>query len=274
MAIPKHSRSATGLVLLLVLAICASAQSTDPEKRVEHGRQFLGLGPRADPIAAARGQKIFSQTCGFCHGVNATGGEGPDLVRSSLVLHDENGELIGQVVSKGRPERGMPAFPALSADQITDIAQFLHARVEAAANRFGYKLLNIVTGDAAAGKAFFSTHCTECHSAEGDLAHIAAKFGPTDLQTQFLYPVLKADDDAAATTVTVKLASGETISGRLKALDDFSVLLWDSQGNYRSFDRSVVSVDLHDPLAGHRKLLAEYTNTSMHNVLAYLVTLK
>ncbi len=77
---------------------------------MERGREFLGLGPTADPAAAARGQKTFSQNCAFCHGQNATGAEGPDLVRSAVVLHDEKGETIGPVVLKGRPDRGMPSF--------------------------------------------------------------------------------------------------------------------------------------------------------------------
>jgi cytochrome c oxidase cbb3-type subunit III len=258
---------------LLLFSFRLSAQEDSPN-RVERGREFLGLGPKADPVAAARGQKTFSATCAFCHGENATGGEGPDLVRSTLVLHDEKGELIGEVVSKGRPERGMPAFPSLTHDQLSDLAQFLHFRVDAAANRFGYKMQNVVTGNRAAGKTFFDAHCTGCHSVEGDLAHIASKFEPADLQAQFLYPSVKAEDKKAQVTVTVTLPSGQTVTGRLKTIDDFTVSLWNEQGDYLSFDRSAARVELHDPLSGHRKVLAEYDNASMHNVLAYLVTLK
>jgi hypothetical protein len=35
-----------------------------------------------------------------------------------------------------------------------------------------------------------------------------------------------------------------------------------------------VKVDIRDPLAGHVELLRQYTDKSMHDVLAYLVTLK
>ena len=279
MANSRTSIFAALLVTALLASFHLSAQSDDRTRdehttRIERGREFLGLGPKADPVAAARGQKTFAATCAFCHGENATGGEGPDLVRSTLVLHDEKGELISQVVSKGRPDRGMPAFPTLTHDQLIDLAEFLHSRVEAAANRFGYKIQNVVTGNAAAGKAFFAAHCTSCHSAEGDLAHIAGKFEPPDLQAQFLYPAVNAEDTKAQVTVTVTLPSGESVTGRLKAIDDFTVSLWNEQGNYQSFDRSVARVEIHDPLAGHRKLLAEYDNATMHNVLAYLVTLK
>jgi mono/diheme cytochrome c family protein len=262
------------LVAALLGALPLSAQTENRPDRIDRGREFLGLGPKADPVAAARGQKTFSATCAFCHGENATGGEGPDLVRSTVVLHDEKGELISDVVSKGRPDRGMPAFPALTREQLSDLAQFLHYRVDQAANRFGYKMQNVVTGSSAAGKMFFAEHCTSCHSAEGDMAHIAAKFEPADLQGQFLYPTAGADDKKAQVTVTVTLPSGQSITGRLKAIDDFNVSLWDDQGGYVSYDRSAARVQVHDPLAAHRKLLADYDNATMHNVLAYLVTLK
>ena len=119
-------------------------------------REFLGLGPPPDPAAAERGSKLYASNCAFCHGEKARGAEGPDLVRSVLVLHDEKGELIGPVISAGRTDQGMPAFPALTGEQRNDIAQFLHMQVELAANRGSYKRLNIVTGDARNGEQYFN----------------------------------------------------------------------------------------------------------------------
>ena len=84
----------------------------------------------ADIAASAeRGRKEFVQSCGFCHGADATGARGPDLMRSPLVAHDVKGDQIGQVIRQGRPDKGMPAMP-LSDAQILDIAAFLHARAE------------------------------------------------------------------------------------------------------------------------------------------------
>src|SRR5690348_7185542 len=67
----------------------APAANAQKNARMERGRQFLGLGPAPDLEAAARGQKLFVANCAFCHGQNANGAEGPNLVRSTLVLHDE-----------------------------------------------------------------------------------------------------------------------------------------------------------------------------------------
>lgn len=271
------------LVLLIsVLATSAlHAGQAGQDSRVEHGREFLGLAPPADPAAAARGKTLFQQNCAFCHGANATGAEGPDLVRSTIVLHDEKGETISPVVLKGRPDKGMPAFSTLTQAQIYDLAEFLHQRVEEAANRFGYKMQNIVTGDPKAGEAYFNGagHCSSCHSPAGDLAHIARKFQPADLQSQFLYPAKVRDDDedaiqARAVHVKITLPSGESVSGTLKRMDDFEISIWDASGSYRSWPRHSVRIESDDPLQAHRELLGKYTDTDMHNLLAYLETLK
>lgn len=259
------------------------SQSTKPESNgeargrpgnAERTREFLGLGPKPDAEAAARGEKIFASTCSFCHGIKATGGDtGPDLVRSALVLHDQKGELVGQVVHNGRPEKGMPAFPAFTESQLYDLAEFLHMRVELTANRGTYNLLTDITGDVNAGKAYFNGagKCNTCHSLTGDLAHIGSKFSAADLQQRYLYPANRN----AVHKVTVKVPSGETLSGDLKRLDDFNVSLYDAAGNYHSVAITPeTKVQLEDPLAAHRELLNHYTDAEMHNLTAYLSTLK
>src|SRR6266567_8862935 len=82
-----------------------------------------------DPAAIERGRKAFIASCGFCHGNDATGNRAPDLIRSPLVNRDVSGNLIGPVIKNGRPDKEMPAFPALTAHQISDMVAFLHARI-------------------------------------------------------------------------------------------------------------------------------------------------
>src|SRR3982074_539783 len=104
-----------GLIVLMSLQNSAAQQQGD-----------------ADGAAAAeRGRKQFEQSCGFCHGADATGARGPDLLRSPLVAHDVKGEQIGQVIRQGRPDKGMPAI-TLTDTQILEVATFLHARGEEA----------------------------------------------------------------------------------------------------------------------------------------------
>lgn len=235
-------------------------------------RDFLGLGAPPDPAAAERGEKLYAPNCAFCHGVKANGAEGPDLVRSTLVLHDEKADLIGPVILQGRPEKGMPAFASMTAAQIFDIAQFLHMRVELSANRGLYKVQNIVVGDAKAGEAYFNTHCKSCHAS--DLAHVGSKYEPVDLQAVFLWPAAARGRAPKPAKVTITLPSGQVINGTLKRIDDFDVSIYDASGEYHSWPRDRVKVEIPDPLLAHRELLAKYTDEDMHNVLSYLVTLK
>jgi cytochrome c oxidase cbb3-type subunit 3 len=228
--------------------------------------------PSPDP-AVARGRAQFQQTCGFCHGPDATGGRAPDLIRSPILAHDVKGDKIGEVVRTGRPEKGMPAL-SLTQDQIEDIAAFLHARLQESLRSSRvpteYAVEKLLTGNAEAGKTFFNGAggCSGCHSPTGDLAGVATKYTPIDLQARMLYPGGKH------TVATVTLANGEQVKGPLVHIDDFVVSLNDASGWYRSFLRDKVKVELQDGLAGHRELLGKLTQADVHNVFAYLESLK
>lgn len=247
----------------------------------EAARNFLAIGAPPDPAAVKRGQAIFVSTCGFCHGTNANGGQsGPTLVRSVVVLHDQGtGKEIGPVVHNGRPGKGMPAFPSMTDAQIHDIAAFLLSRTQAAANRMDYTIQNIVTGDPKSGEAYFAAHCQSCHSATGDLAHVASKYDPVALEGRFLYPGSSngGSETRALKKVTVTLPSGQSYSGVLVHMDDFSVALREPSGVYRSWvydDVKGMRTEVEDPLKAHIELLHQYTDADMHNILAYLETLK
>lgn len=220
------------------------------------------------------GKTLFQATCGFCHGPDARGASGPDLLRSSLVSHDVNGNLIGQVVRNGRPEKGMPAFQ-LSDKEIENIAQFLHAQAKIAASvaqriPSEYPLEKLLIGNAPKGKAYFNGqgHCNSCHSPTGDLAHIATKYKPFDLQTRIVFP------SGAKPELTVRDASGRTFSGEQVYADEFLVTLRDKNGWIHTWKRNTVYVEVRDPLAAHEKLLKTYTDSDIHDLFAYLETLK
>jgi cytochrome c oxidase cbb3-type subunit 3 len=220
------------------------------------------------------GRKEFQKNCGFCHGPDGRGASGPDLIRSSLVNHDVNGNLIGPVIRNGRPEKGMPAFQ-LSDVQITQIADFLHAEARLASSVARtmpeeYPVEKLLVGNAEAGKAYFNGQgrCAKCHSPSGDLAHIASKYKPFDLQTRIVYP------SGTAPTVTVTEPSGKTITGEQTHSDEFTVSLRDRNGWIYSWKRDAVKVQVRDPLAAHVDLLSTYTDKDIHDLFAYLVTLK
>ena len=107
---PQRHRSKTpllaALIFLALVPVSRSQQATPPaspndtteqqeDQRGIRTREFLGLGRMPDARMAAEGGKIFAPTCGFCHGADARGASGPDLLRSPVVLDDNQGELIG-----------------------------------------------------------------------------------------------------------------------------------------------------------------------------------
>jgi cytochrome c oxidase cbb3-type subunit 3 len=264
----------------------ASDQQKSPPKKESSADAIAALigGPKLDKEAVERGRKIFVPTCGFCHGNDAHGKTGPDLVRSAVVLHDVKGDSIGPVIRNGRTERGMPAFASFTNEQIEDISTFLHSLALDVSNRFAYKIGDLITGDPAKGAAFFNGdgHCSNCHQPAGDLAHVSTKYEPVELQRRMMYPAPNVLDvflgrptaPPVPSKVTVKLASGEQISGTLIHVDEFMVTLHDASGGYRSFERDKSTVEVQDPRAQHEALLPLYTDEEMHNVLAYLETLK
>jgi mono/diheme cytochrome c family protein len=243
----------------------------------------FGERPPADPAAVERGKGLFTTRCGFCHGPDARGGEdGPNLLRSELVLDDKNGESIGTVVKQGRPGTEMPAFDFTDA-QISDIAAYIHSFHVGGRDTIRKAPPSIVVGDATAGAAYFQAKCAACHSATGDLNGIASRISdPKTLQQAWLMPGGRGGRGAAPpaelkpVTVTVTLNSGEKFEGRLKRIDDFTVSLIDHDGMLRTFPRDGdrPKVQVHDPLDAHRELLAGYTDKDIHDLTAYMVTLK
>ena len=244
-------------------------------------------GPQFDQDAVERGAQLVGQHCGFCHGSNARGAAGgPDLLRSPLVLEDENGKQLGEFLKVGRPDKGMPKVD-LTPQETSDVATFLHSRIAAAANRGAYKILDILTGDPRAGEAFFNGagRCRTCHSASGDLKGIGAKYDAVTLQSRLVMPPRgrggagrggAVEPQAPPVTVTVTLPSGESVSGALLRLTDFDVTLRDESGAMRSWLREgdAPKVVVTDPLKAHYDMLTRWTDTDMHNMTAYLATLK
>jgi cytochrome c oxidase cbb3-type subunit 3 len=264
----------------ILLAVFAQAQSTGG-RRGPRPPAFPSRPP-ADPAVIERGKALYGVSCNFCHGSDARGGEGgPNLLRSESVLNDDKGELIAPVVQNGRGE--MPRLN-LNAGQISEIAAFLHSFKVGGYDTSRMTPPSILIGDAKAGQAMFRSRCASCHSTTGDLKGIASKItDPKILQNTFLMPSAggrgrggQAGLNVPPTTVTVTFASGQKSQGGLVRIDDFIVVLADSEGGHHSFRREgeTPKVEIHDPLKPHRELLPKYTDTEIHDLTSFLVTLK
>ena len=239
--------------------------------------------PQEYPAEQVRaGQALFSSQCGFCHGRDAAGGEtGTDLTRSALVAEDVGGDTIGPVARNGRVDKGMPGFNLSPAD-LTAIVAFIHDQKTKAESEQGgrraVELADLQTGNAEAGRRYFNGAggCAKCHSPSGDLAGIATKREGLALLQRMLYPAAGRGGGPAPApgTVAVTLASGQKISGKLAYRDEFVIALTDAAGWYRSWPTNKVTFTVNNPLDAHAAQLDKYTDEDMHNVLAYLQTLK
>ena len=309
---PTFFLAAAGCLLLGSIAVRAGAQGGPPQTPPAGQGQppappaapgRLGGGGRGgatfpaqqrapgDPALIARGATLYGIHCRACHGVDLRGGDigGPNLLRSQLALNDLEGELIGPVITGGRQNPGMPVMPPLplAPDDIKAVAAHIHA-VQATMQGQGSpppgteKPLDILVGDATAGQAYFQANCATCHSPSGDLQGLAGRVAdPVQLQNLWVGGgrgggTATGGANRRQVTVVVTQPNGQKIEGRLDRIDDFLVLLTTSDGVRKSIARSgdVPKVEVRDPMAAHRQLLSKYTDRDIHNVTAYLVTLK
>lgn len=308
----KYSVALAAILLLTAIAVRLPAQAQPPAQppagQPPAGPPQGGRGrgqatfpaqqrTLADPAVIARGKTLFEINCRLCHGADLRGGDmgGVNLLRSDLVLRDQHGELILPVVHGGRQNPGMPVmppFPQIPDDDVKAIAEYIHSVAFTMRGQGNPPpsaeavVLNILVGDAAAGKAYFASKCASCHSASGDMQGVASRYtDPVQLQNAWVSGGAgggrgggrgRGGVNRPDLTAIVTSASGQKVEGRLDRIDDFIVTLTPADGVQKSFTRNgdVPKVEIRDPLEGHRNLLPVYTDKDIHDVTAYLVTLK
>jgi cytochrome c oxidase cbb3-type subunit 3 len=250
--------------------------------------------PPGDPAQIARGKTLYGVSCTGCHGADLRGGDmgGPNLLRSQVALSDRDGELILPIIQGSRKDSGMPAIDMSTADGAA-VAAYVRSVLETIGRQgtppsVGQPAPSVLVGNAVEGKAYFAAKCASCHSATGDLQGIASRISdPKTLQNTWVAGGARggrggrggaapAESSARTVTIAVTQPSGERTEGRLVRIDDFLVTVGLPDGTQRTFrrDGEVPKVEIRDPMQAHRVLLAVYTDQDMHDVTAYLATLK
>lgn len=259
-----HCQHLTRALIALTFLLPAAAIAQSPQQAPQSESQAL----------VANGRSLFQQNCAFCHGRDTSGGEtGPSLIDSKLVGEDVHGDKIGVVVRNGRPEKGMPSFK-FSDQDLASIVAFIHyvrTYIEQhPGGRRGVSVSDLQTGNAELGKQYFNGAggCAPCHSPTGDLAKVGSKYKGLALERRLLYP------EHAQSKVTVTTNSGEKITGTLSYKDEFTIGLQDADGWYRSWPVDAVKYQIDAPAEKHAELLGKYTDDDIHNLMAYLQTLR
>jgi len=268
-----------------------------PAGTAQQGRGAEQQRAPGDPALIARGRALYGVRCGACHGADLRGGDqgGPNLLRSQIILTDQHGENIVPVIRDGRQGAvgTMPAFHLPEEDMLA-LAEYIHS-VMGQAGRQGrppgsetLPELNVIVGDAAAGQRYFEKVCSRCHSPAGNLRGVAARVADARaLQDLWVSGGVsgrggrgggggRGDAEPSRIQVTVTVPGSAPVTGRLVRIDDFVVSIQTEDGARRTFRRDGANpkVDINDPLEPHRRLVLELTDRDMHDVTAFLATLK
>jgi cytochrome c oxidase cbb3-type subunit 3 len=277
--------------ILICHAPAAFGQANSPTRPPRPQGQSQSPASRPRPKSATQqtysaeqvreGEVRFGSQCGFCHGKDAAGGEsGPDLTRSELVAQDTRGDKLAPMIRAGRPNAGMPAFNNLAETEMNAIVAFVHGQMdkfaELGGGRRSVEPADLATGNADAGRDYFNGagKCGSCHSATGDLAGIGKRLQGLNLLRRMLYPAGGFGSVQPQSRATFTLSAGQTVMAPVAAEDEFSVTVLDPLGARQTYQKSAVKVKIEEPLAAHFDQLGKYTDADIHNVYAYLETLK
>lgn len=251
--------------------------------------------PVVDQAAHDRGRAIWATQCIDCHGSTARGSEkGPNIIRTRTVNFDRTsftpGSVLAPFLKAGHPTQSGKASATFTADETVGLAHFLRQKVNDTMRGSPlFTVGDILVGNANAGQTYFNGEgkCTTCHTATTrNLAGIGTRIpAPVDIQQRMLFPggggrgrgaaPATATPNPNATTVTITPATGPVIAGVLVEQSDFFVTIRQADGTIRVVRRAPgLKVVTTSPLQAHIDLLDVITDTQIHDVVAYLESLK
>jgi cytochrome c oxidase cbb3-type subunit 3 len=244
--------------------------------------------PAVDPAAYERGRAIWARECIDCHGSTARGSDtGPNIIRTKTVNFDRSsanpGSVLGPFLKAGHTTQSGKASATFTDAEIVELSHFVRQKVNDTMRGSPlFTVGDILVGDKAAGEAYFNGvgKCATCHTATSrSLAGIGARLpAPVDIQQRMLFPGGRGRGGVpgpTATTVTITPASGPAVSGVLVEQSDFYVTVRQADGTVKAVRRAPgMQVVVTSPLQAHIDLLDEITDAQIHNVVAYLESLK
>jgi mono/diheme cytochrome c family protein len=276
--------------------------------------QQVARNPVVDQAAHDRGRALWASHCIDCHGSQARGSDtGPNIIRTKVVNFDrsaaQTGSVLGPFLKAGHPTQSKKPSASFTDEEVVALANFLRQRVNDTMRGSPlFTVGDIVVGDAKAGEAYFNGDgkCATCHNAtERSLAGVSTRIPePVDLQQRMLFPMgggrgrgrggrgsppadpaaaakAQAEADRNAVKVTIAPASGGTggtggtMSGVLVEETDFYVTLREADGTIRVVRRAPgLKITKTNPMQAHIDLLDRISDKQIHDLVAYMETLK
>ena len=250
--------------------------------------------PTVDQAAHDRGRAIWARECVDCHGSQARGSDtGPNIIRTKTVNFDRSsptpGSVLGPFLKAGHKTQSGKPSASFTDDEIVGLANFVRQSVnDTMRGSAVFTVGDILVGDRVAGEAYFNGagKCAACHNATArNLAGIGGRIpAPVDIQQRMLFPGSgvggrgrggAAPTGANAITVAITPPTGPALSGVLVEQSDFFVTLRLADGTMRAVRREPgTKVVLTNPLQAHIDLLDAITDKQIHDLVAYLESLK
>lgn len=215
---------------------------------------------------------MFRTNCAFCHGANAEGGRGPNLVAAPLHNGDADAD-IARVVRKGVPGSTMPAFTDMQDDEMAALIGFLRDLQKGAVRK------TAVPGDAKLGRTVYAKNgCGGCHRVGGegsvygpDLSRIGGARSYEYLRDSIVHPSADVPEEYEGVTVVRK--DGRRVTGIRVNEDTFTIQLRTAAQGFASFSKG----DLREVVYEKKSLMPAYERMSeadLADLLAYLSTLR
>ena len=181
-----------------------------------------------------QGRQAFESNCAVCHGMDASGGRGPNL-RRAHIGRAPNDAALCELIEAGIPPE-MPAGAFLTDVEVRALVAFVSSlSVSAAA---------AIAGDPAHGaRVFAGNGCSSCHILAGkgnalgpELTDLGDRRSASYVREVLLDPASRLPAEFLMVRVTTK--AGEITEGIRINEDNYSIQLKAAAGNIRSFEKA------------------------------------
>src|SRR6267143_2570008 len=224
----RHHSSACGIARSLIVALALGATP------------LFGQTPPTTAPNLTEGTKIYAQSCAGCHGADARGTDKAPGLAGNRGLRDRSVQQMRDLIRKGVPASGMPAFdlPPQELDALAALVRSLNAP----------PAQSTVRGDTTAGERFFfgKGQCVSCHmiSSSGAaigpaLSNVGREMTVDEIQAKLANPSSRITPGYEL--ASVQLRNGKTIRGFVRNRSNFDIRLQDLTGQFHLIQEGEIS---------------------------------